>query len=213
MNSFPKYPKIETLFERDNQTRKVTARIRCPEFSIPTDWLATEKIDGTNVRVGFDLETGSIQYGGRTDNAQLSSDLWTYLTRTFTVEALGRTFEPARASVVIYGEGYGPKIQSGGAYREDVAVRIFDVRYGDLWLEWKDVEKVAAKLEVSTVPCLAGRSTQVIVNDVRAGFPSHVPPEEGGKGRPVEGVVARTIPLLLNRRGQRVMWKLKTKDF
>ena len=29
----------------------------------------------------------------------------------------------------------------------------------------------------------------------------------------MEGIVARTEPLLLDRRGNRVMWKLKTKDF
>ena len=46
-----KYPKIETLFERDKDTFKVTDKIRLPEFEMIDNWLITEKIDGTNVRV------------------------------------------------------------------------------------------------------------------------------------------------------------------
>ena len=36
---------------------------------------------------------------------------------------------------------------------------------------------------------------------------------ESGKYPPMEGIVARTVPLLLIRSGERLMWKLKRKDF
>ena len=37
--------------------------------------------------------------------------------------------------------------------------------------------------------------------------------EEGDESHRAEGVVARTTPLLFTRKGQRLMWKLKVKDF
>ena len=52
-----KYPKIETLFRRDETNHKViSTEVRCEEFNIPQEWLATEKIDGTNIRVYFSQE-------------------------------------------------------------------------------------------------------------------------------------------------------------
>ena len=44
------YPKIETLFKRDEKFN-ITDEIRCPEFDNIKKWLITEKIDGTNIRI------------------------------------------------------------------------------------------------------------------------------------------------------------------
>ena len=46
-----KYPKIQTLYDRDEKFKVDPTQIRCPEFSLITRWLITEKIDGTNVRI------------------------------------------------------------------------------------------------------------------------------------------------------------------
>lgn len=53
------YPKIETLFDRDEVTHKViVGKWRLPEFEYlqNNNWSFTEKIDGTNVRVMWDKE-------------------------------------------------------------------------------------------------------------------------------------------------------------
>jgi hypothetical protein len=42
---------------------------------------------------------------------------------------------------------------------------------------------------------------------------SCVSPEDGGPGKRAEGIVARAEPLLLTRRGERLLWKLKFRDF
>lgn len=42
---------------------------------------------------------------------------------------------------------------------------------------------------------------------------STVAREDGGSGCVHEGIVARTEPMLFTRRGDRVIWKLKGKDF
>src|SRR6266851_4645273 len=96
------FPKIETLFDRDEKTFKVDeSRLRMPEFDLIKKWTVTEKVDGTNVRIYFKSEWDdvnvpyrpgetysppTIRFGGRTENAQMPTRLLTYLQQEFNVE-------------------------------------------------------------------------------------------------------------------------------
>ena len=70
------YPKIETLFNRDEKFKVVEGDYRLPEFENIKQWDVTEKIDGTNVRVrlfpklskGIWQESYEPKFFGRTDN-------------------------------------------------------------------------------------------------------------------------------------------------
>lgn len=240
------YPKIETLLVRDEATHKVKpGEPRLPEVGLIKEWLVTEKIDGMNIRVLFD--TGPmpldeppgdillcrepyVSFAGRTDAADLPKHLLAYLTETFTIEKLQQVFDPGTTGI-LFGEGYGEKIQSGGKYRQGVAFRLFDVvvfsKTGrPWWLEWENVQGIAEGLGIKTVPILWKLIGGVIpspvcdleniVDAVREGYESIVAQddyESDHLGVLAEGVVARTHPLLLRRDGSRLLWKLKTKDF
>ena len=205
-----KYPKIQTLYKRDDNFKVDPAQIRWPEFAIVKRWLVTEKIDGRNHRVILDAD-GTIEHRGRTDRAQFA-DFELEAARSIIDDSLVRaTFDPG-STAVLYGELYGPKIQKGGVYDDRIRFRLFDVLIGDWWLNWPDVEDVADKLGVETVPVI----------DTVDGFPTCyaeledlIPQSEvaASMGVQAEGIVARTDPLLFTRRGDRVMWKLKFKDF
>lgn len=211
------YPKIETLFDRDPETFKVIPdeqHIRCEEFRLVNRWLLTEKIDGTNIRIH--LTGGKLHFLGRTDKAQMQPNVQEALDRLFpSVEAVAQAFDPDTDDAVLYGEAYGPKVQKGGGnYRGDVSFRLFDVRFGHWWVNWANVEDIARKLGIETVPVLGsvGDFEQAVV--FTRNLKSHVAHIEGGNSEVLaEGVVARTDPLMLQRSGQRVMWKLKSKDF
>lgn len=217
------YPKIETLFNRDPKTFKVIPReLRMPEFSVPSLWHITEKIDGTNVRVFIRLDRGGCEvgFGGRTDNAQMPTFLYEYLGRTFEASTCAAAFEEAwggkdeSLEATLYGEGYGPKIQKGGMYRDEgPSFRLFDVRVGPWWLDWPNVEDVAAKLGVKTVPVL-NYGSSLTEAQAYVDAPSVVQHDEftGDSVNRQEGIVARTDPLLFDRRGHRLMWKLKNRD-
>ncbi len=216
------YPKIETLYDRDEKTHGVIpGQLRLSEFELITSWHVTEKIDGTNIRVVFDLVTGSIEFGGRTDNAQIPANLVAYLTRTFTVERFMTAFDGTRVDdntqITLFGEGYGEKIQKcGGQYRKGVAFRLFDVYIGDWWLEWNSVEDIAEKLGIKTVPYLGEvRYLPSLAAELREIVDtSQVAWSEDGDGTlKAEGIVARTRPLLLTRAGKPLVWKLKFRDF
>lgn len=207
------YPKIETLYDRNERFKVMPGALRMEEFGNIKQWLAYEKIDGTNIRVHLAAD-GSVQFGGRTENAQIPAFLVQYLRETFTDDKVRSAFEPG-ATATLYGEGYGAKIQNGGNYRAGVSFRLFDVLVGPWWLEPDGIQDVAAKLDIATAPYLGvidvlPRS----LNDLTAIIgTSIVAQEDGGVGCQSEGIVTRTAPGLFTRKGDRLMWKLKFKDF
>lgn len=218
--SIIEYPKIETLYDRDEKTHKViVGKLRCPEFDAVKRWHVTEKIDGMNVRVAL-LPNGIVWYGGRTDSAQMPPKLLAHLQSAFTAGNMLGVFagsESGGVPTVLFGEGYGAGIQKGGIYRPDPSFRLFDVHCGGLWLTWQSVEDIALKLGIDTVPVLLeGNDMQTAIETLH--FRTETGRVEGGDtsaGHNAfhEGIVARSDPLMLDRRGNRIMWKLKRKDF
>lgn len=209
------YSKIDTLFERD-ENFKVTDRLRRPVLADIRPWIVTEKVDGTNVRVSLTKGEDAIRIGGRTDNARLHADLLRYLYGTFAVEKMAALFTEDSAPgtrITIFGEGYGAGIQKGGAYRPDKGFIAFDVLIevdDKAW--WQDdacVTDFAQRLGVPRVPILGEWDLDEIVERVRAGIPS-----VAADGRcQAEGIVARPRECLFDKRGNRLILKLKTKDF
>jgi hypothetical protein len=206
------YHKIDTLFERDPASFVVDpTRLKASVLGTIREWDVTEKIDGTHIRVMLST-TGEISFGGRTDAAQIPADLVQYLIRTFQQDALKAALwlDPEKpVAAVLYGEGYGPGIQKGGGlYRADKAFILFDVLLdGQWWLGREAVDEIAGKLGIDTVPYLARWTLRDIVEVVRRPFPSKL-------GIAIaEGIVARPIETLFDKRMKRIIIKLKTKDF
>ena len=151
------YHKIQTVFLRDPNTKFKTlleGEFALPEFKYlaNNEWMFTEKVDGTNIRVMFDGQ--QITFGGKTDNAQIPAFLVTRLQDVFLPQL--ETFKAKFADgVCLYGEGYGAKIQNGGGnYRQDQDFVLFDVKIGDWWLERSSVEEIASTLKLDIVPII-----------------------------------------------------------
>ena len=205
------YHKIETLFERDKSSFVVDQmRLKASVLGTISEWDVTEKIDGTNIRIMLS-EAGEVSFGGRTDAAQIPGDLVQYLVRTFQQDRLKDVLwlEGVPVSAVLYGEGYGAGIQKGGGlYRPDKAFILFDVLIGGKWwLSREDVDDIGRKLGLDVVPYLGRMTLEQIVEIVRVPFASKIGTATS------EGVVARPIETLFNKRMKRIIIKLKTKDF
>ena len=206
------YHKIDTLFERDPISFVVNPDVlKSPVLGTIREWDVTEKIDGTNIRIMLSA-AGDVSFGGRSDNAQIHSGLLQHLINTFQSAKLKAALwlnpeEPVEAA--LYGEGYGAGIQKGGGlYRPDKAFILFDVLIGgQRWLDRDAVEDIARRLEVPAVPYLGRWQLSDIVQAVREPFPSKI-----GTAM-AEGVVARPIETLFDKRMKRIIIKLKTKDF
>lgn len=210
VTGFAEYHKIDTLFERDPATFIVDeTKLKKPVLGTIREWDVTEKIDGTNIRVMLS-ESGEVSFGGRTDNAQLPADLLMVLFKMFPAERMREALwlDGVPTQAILFGEGYGAGIQKGGTYRPDKSFILYDVLAGGKWWLDKDaVEDVARKLRADTVPYLGRMTLNEIVALVREPFGSQI-----GTGV-AEGVVARPIETLFDKRMERVIIKLKTKDF
>jgi hypothetical protein len=216
------YHKIETLYERDLETFKVDpTKLKNPTYSLLKSWQFTEKVDGTNIRVIWEPKIWpeeslkfpagrpeSLRFGGKTDNAQIHGDLIRYLYETVQIEKMREIFPST--DVVIYGEGYGAGIQKGGGYSPTKKLIVFDVLVdGQWWLNWENTCDVASKLGLDVVPFFGDMSLEDATEMVRAGFPSRL-----GNGKiQAEGLVGRPQETLFDKKGHRLIVKLKTKDF
>ena len=205
------YHKIQTVFKRDPDNKFKTllfGQYAVPEFEYleANQWRWTEKIDGTNIRVQLTKEDG-LYFKGKTDRAQIPPFLLDKLNSIFLPkkEILDNTFDD---DVCLYGEGYGAKIQKGGGnYRQDQGFVLFDVKIGDWWLQRKDVMDIAEKLDIDIVPIIGFGTLQEMIEDAREGFKS-----QWGDFI-AEGIVATPLVELKARNGQRVITKIKYKDF
>ena len=111
-------------------------------------------------------------------------------------------------SAVLYGEGYGAKIQKGGGnYRANQDFVLFDVRVGPWWLQRVDVEDVATKLDIEVVPVIGEGTLHDAVALAKAGIVST------WGGFEAEGIVARPKTELMTRSGHRLIAKIKCRDF
>lgn len=240
------YQKINTIFKRDENN------IIMPdaEFAIPElEWLrnckfdATEKIDGTNIRIEVvpalnvmssvsyrnDPFMFIVRYMGKTDNAQVPPHLLKHLEETYpkdkVLEALGLPeymseeycLEKGYDKIedipmyTIYGEGYGVKIQKGSNYIKDgVGFIVFDVKVGNMYLLRQNMEEIASKLGAPVVPYMGQFTVDEAIEFVKKGFKSTI---AENKDYDAEGLVLKTPNGLMTRRGERIVFKIKTCDF
>lgn len=183
----------------------------------------------------------NVAYKGKTDNAQIPKMLYAYLTTEltedkvlnalglikemyvtdklmqektwsvlntqFNVYELDETKIPKRYT--LYGEGFGAGIQSGGYYRKDNSFIGFDVKVDDMYLLRENRDDIFKKLGVDIVPFMGTFTVDEAIEFVKKGFNSKVAEEE----HLAEGLVLRTPMGLQSRRGERIIFKVKTCDF
>jgi len=214
------YPKIHTLYKRDEKTKKIiVGDYSRPEFEILKDvkWDATYKTDGTNISICFDGKT--VQFRGKTDRADIPKHLLKKLQEIFTLELLNNVFTEEQGTdgninpryIEIFGEGYGMKIQKGGNYIPDgVDFILFDVRIGKWWLDYETCEKIAQSLGTKIVPSYGKLTIKQAEEMVIKGFKS---PIAHNKDYEAEGLVLRAPLGLLDRSGNRIITKIKHVDY
>ena len=217
MNYKKEYHKICNLYKRnpdDDFKSLLIGQFDRPEFRflMGCQWIGTEKIDGTNIRVGWNGQ--KISFGGRTANAQIPAHLIQELVEMFSKDKLANCFEitdeTGDSGYCLYGEGYGAKIQkSGGLYISDgCSFILFDVTYNGTFLERKNVCDIANQLEIEVVPIVEIGNLDELTVFVKNGFGSQI----SETSRLAEGLVIRPQTELLDRSGKRIIAKLKTNE-
>jgi hypothetical protein len=124
----------------------------------------------------------------------------------------------AGVTIALFGEGYGGSIQKGSLLSVTKKFILFDALIetpdgfgarAAIWLDDNAVTSFAERLDILRVPILGEWDLGRIVHEVKLGMESKVAES------PVlmEGIVARPLEPLFDRRGYRLILKLKTKDF
>jgi hypothetical protein len=206
------YHKIETVFNRDIEGSKKLIegyyRNDAVLFVKDLPWEFTEKIDGTNIRIMWDGHR--ISYGGRTEAANIPAHLMNRLIELFGNEETEQLFEQTfgEKEVILFGEGYGAKIQKGGGlYRSDASFILFDVMINGNYQPRSMVEQAARQFGLEVVPIvLVGTIADAVA------FVKEKPMSTIGKA-PMEGVVGRPMVELNDRCGNRLIVKIKVRDF
>ena len=208
------YTKIETIFERDmDGTKKLIEgkfRNETVEFLKDNQWICTEKIDGTNIGIVWDGHM--VSYQGRTERAQIPAHLMNKLIEMFGGETNEELFEQkfGETQVILFGEGYGAKIQKGGgSYRSDVSFILFDVYLPEqnLWLKRDALEDIARTFGIDVVPIILTGTLHEAVDFVKQKPKSTIGVAD------MEGLVCKPAVDMLDRMGRRVIVKVKVRDF
>lgn len=209
----PEYHKIKTVWDRDPENdynTLIDGSWARPEFELlkDTSWICEEKVDGTSCRVIWDGE--NVEYRGRRECSQLQGGL-EQTFRDLLPERKFRTEYPD-TPMCIYGEGYGRKIQAKGEqYIPDgQGFMAFDVRINGLWLRRRDVHDIAQTLGIDRPHVRWQWPLEEAIEVVANGFESEIAETPNTQA---EGFICRPKHVMFDRRGRRIITKIKTSDF
>lgn len=205
-----KYPKIQSVYLRQQQKPRHLLEGQWSHdafaYLATARWHLTEKVDGMNVRVAY--ENDHFVFKGRTDNARLPAYLLQRLYALFQplTDDFASIYGPRK--MTLFGEGFGGKIQNGHCYGPETDFVLFDIVVGENeWLPRECVEELANNFGLRIVPILGAATLPDAIAWVKRGIWSAL------GDCYAEGVVARPQLTLLDRHGDRVITKIKTKDF
>lgn len=204
------YIKIPNIYRREQfgKNRLIEGEYSSAELGFLKDveWNFTEKVDGTNIRVCWDGYR--VSFMGRTNKAQIPKHLLNKLEELFGGESKEELFEQTfgKKEVILFGEGYGEKIQKGDPYGP-VSFILFDVYIDGYWLVQDAVEGIAEIFGVKYVPTVLEGTLKDGVNYIKTHPASQL------KDGEMEGVVGRPAVQMFSRSGERIMVKIKCRDF
>ena len=232
-----KYPKIVTLFVRDDK-RKVTPQLRINDFDNIKNCIITEKIDGTNAQIVFsinydtldvkvrfcsrenEIERRDIMFIADTCCKKLKLDkIAEFYHNEIALNQKEAVIKDNAPELRLYGEVYGDKINKGGIYcGKDIRdFRLFDIQIGNHFASYDNLCAIAERLEIKVVPIIyEGPLLDLLEYEKLKRFLEKFTTRiigEGGTGGLAEGLVVRPEPLLLNRFGERIIIKIKRSDF
>lgn len=217
LNKFTKYGKFSSPFKKDEKfknTKELSQHI--PRGK----WILTEKVDGANIRIVLTKpdEKGDREYfiGSRklllNPDDKGSKQFFDCLTE-INIHKLINYFQDINSTIVIYGEGYGAGVQKGGIYSPTKNFRVFDIRIGSAYQDFEYVKKVCIDNQLNLVPII-GETSEITYDECLWYLERNKKTLiKEGTGGDSEGLVAKFEPVLLNKYGERLIFKIKFRDF
>lgn len=206
------YMKINNIFNFDEKYRTITGINDTYKLLKNIEWIGTEKVDGTNIRIYWDGHR--IQLAGRTDKAEIPTHLMNYLSSVFLTQEMEYVFEQifGEKETYLFGEGYGYKIQGDGEKyfvdRKSVGFILFDININGFDLSRDNVNSIAEKLGLDSVP-IVFRGT---LDEAIAFVKGHPKSNLGDWSHEMEGLVLQPSIVLYDAKHKLIKCKCKYRD-
>ncbi len=207
-----KYSKIYTIFERDKHFKIVKGVLNPKLDGIENikNFVVTSKIDGTNCGIILTPEK-EILVRKRSDIIKDDNEHHLYFEaiKDIDMQKIKNYFEDSKSLITIFGEACGDNIQKQGkTYGDTKHFRLFDVKVGDNFFDWNDLVKFSKATGIQLVEWKKIEGKDIFDYDYWL-----KKLQADNKSKYVEGYVVRSNPLLLNKFGERMIFKIKFKDF
>lgn len=165
-DGFSKYQHLESLS-------------KLPDIFLEREVVCTEKIHGTNARVGW--INGEVRIGGRNQDHTKDEDGKGTMGFVDYIRSLTIDWKElfGTANIIFYGEWFGPGIQKGIQYSKEKEFRVFDVRVNGLLVGWNDVFEWVEVTPFKLVPLLYRGVPKLEKFDELVKVPSVVGKENG----------------------------------
>lgn len=227
------YQKILAPFKREtSKSQFVNESLWSkPEFEMlkNCEWVWTAKADGTSIKLYWNGD--KVQFFGHTDKSQLSKLTLDYLNKTFGTSEAESVFEGLYGSneVNVYGEFCSKEMNEDYGHPDGIFY-VFDVQNATSgkWWDRNSVEKFAESFNIDAVPIMLKGTIADAVEYVKAinatwnkyfkseiyqiskCFKLYCPFSNNAK---LEGLVGRLPYELLDANGERIITKVKCRDY
>lgn len=203
------YHKIETLYEFDLKNRKFKTGVffnKTVEMLKDYCWIFTEKVDGTNFRLGWNGY--NLSYAGRTDDSKFSQDQIEFIESNIATKEIEQMLEHIfkEKSVIIFGELHGGNINNGYGYSQTYSFKVFDAIIGDRYITREEIEALCQNLELDIVPIVFRGTIDEAITYVKENDKSTFSEAK------LEGLVGVPKGNLLDSYGKRIIVKIKKRD-
>ena len=204
------YEKIKNVLSFGSTKDKTITYTKEFEFLKRLKYYATEKLDGTNIRLYYDGYNTTIH--GRTEKSELPKGFLEKFNKLYDLDIINSQMEElfGDKEVVIYGEGIGEKIQADGEkyVKDGIDFVVFDILVNDVFLDRENVEKITENLGLKIVDVVIEGDLEEIINFVKEEQKSIY-----NSNHIMEGVVAKPLIPLYFKDETRVCFKIKYLDF
>lgn len=169
-----------------------------------TGWQFKRKLDGQNLRVYWDGEQAL--WNGKSDNFTCKANLTDYMNQIFLEEIFEEKFD-RECKVVLFGEHMGPGVQGNELGLEESEFVLYDVNINGYWQGEKSIRDIAGYFGVKT--CYDYMED----DDYTDTLVELIERVANGEFKGWEGIVATPSVECRSQRGDRMIVKIKNRDY
>jgi RNA ligase (TIGR02306 family) len=173
----------------------------------------TEKLHGTNCRIGLCRDEGEFQYMAGSHKVKRATATGIYWDNFIDVQPLLEHLSNGEHDVIVFGEIFGLGVQDLDYGLSEKSFRVFDISVDTIYLDWSRVTILCERFDIPLVPLLAtGAFDLDWIEELTYGPTTFDNVKCKFKGR--EGVVVTPLQEILPYgRGGRKMLKSVSADY